>query len=245
MEKNCRNRAVQTRRKTAALLKGILRCGHCGKAMGATFTNRHGKRYQYYLCNHAAKNGYDACPIKSVAAGEIEAAVVDQLRGLFRSPDMIAGTYRAMLAQADVEQQGQRREKDALERRLAELRKMIRSVARAAGEGSAAAVAEELLKLNEECSAVETRLGETAGQVADEQADVPTEQEVAEALRNIDPLWDELFPAEKERIVRLLVGQVVVDIDSMTVRLRPVGLGDLVAEMNAMADGVEERMAAV
>jgi site-specific DNA recombinase len=245
MEKNCRNRAVQTRRKTAALLKGILRCGHCGKAMGATFTNRRGKRYRYYLCNHAERNGYDTCPVKSVAAGEIEAAVVDQLRGILRSPDMIAGTYRAMLEQTGQQQEALRREKDALERRLAELRKMIRNVARATGEGSAAAVAEELLKLNEECSAVETHLSELAGQVADEPAEVPTEQEVAEALRNIDPLWDELFPAEKERIVKLLVEQVVMDTDSMTMRLRPVGLGDLVAEMNAMADGVEERMAAV
>jgi site-specific DNA recombinase len=245
MEKNCRNRAVQTRRKTAALLKGILRCGHCGKAMGATFTNRRGKRYQYYLCNHAAKNGYDACPVKSVAAGQIEAAVVDQLRGLFRSPDMIAQTYRALLEQTDQQRDAQRREKDALERRMAELRKMIRNVARATGEGSAAAVAEELLKLNEECSAVETHLSELAGQVADEPAEVPTEQEVAEALRNIDPLWDELFPAEKERIVKLLVEQVVMDTDSMTMRLRPVGLGDLVAEMNVVAEGVEERMATV
>jgi len=242
MDKNARNRAVQTRRKTAALLKGILRCGHCGKAMGATFTNRRGKRYQYYLCNHAEKNGYDTCPVKSVAAGEIEAAVVDQFRGLFRSPDMIAGTYRAMLDQAEVEQQGQRREKDALERRLAELRKMIRSVARATGEGSAAAMAEELRKLNEECSAAETRLDELAAQVADEQAALPTEREVADALRNIDPLWDELFPAEKERIVRLLVEQVVMDTDSMTVKLRPVGLGAVVAEMNAVADGVAERL---
>jgi site-specific DNA recombinase len=244
MEKNCRNRAIQTRRKTAALLKGILRCGHCDRPMGATFTNRRGKHYQYYLCNHAEKNGYDTCPVKSIAAGEIESAVVDQLRGILRSPDMIAATYRAMLEQAGQDDEGHRREKDALDRRLAELRKMIRNVARATGEGSAAAVAKELQKLNEECTVVETRLGELAAQT-DGQADVPAEREVAESLRNIDPLWDELFPAEKERIVRLLVEQVVVDTDSMTVRLRSTGIGEMVAEMNAVTDGVEERLVTV
>jgi site-specific DNA recombinase len=242
LARNSRHRAAQTRRKTAALLKGLLRCGQCGRAMGATFTNRRGKRYRYYLCNHAEKNGYDTCPVKSIAAGEIEAAVVDQLRGLFRSPDMIAGRYRAMLEQAGQHQEAQRREKDALQRRLAELGKMIRNVARATGEGPAAAMAEELRKLNEECSAVEARLGELAAQVADEQPDVPTEQDVAEALRNIDPAWEELFPAEKERVVHLLVEQVVVDSDSMTLKLRPVGIGTLVSEMSAVADGVEERL---
>ena len=32
-----------------------------------------------------------------------------------------------------------------------------------------------------------------------------TESEVREALERLDPLWDELFPAEQARIVRLLV----------------------------------------
>lgn len=242
LKKNCRTRSSQTRRKTAALLKDILRCGHCGRAMGATFTNRRGKRYRYYLCNHAEKNGYDTCPVKSVAAGQIEAVVVDQLRSLFRSPDVIAGTYRAMLEQADQQQEALHREKDALEHRLAELRKMVRNVARATGDGPADAISDELQKLNEECSAAETRLGELDRQVEDEQSDIPTEQEVAEALRNIDPLWDELFPAEKERIVRLLVEKVTVDTDSMTMKLRPVGLGAMVAEMNGVVGGVEERL---
>ena len=65
------------------------------------------------------------------------------------------------------------------------------------------------------------------------------------ALQKLDQLWDELFPAEKERIVRLLVQDVVVDVDSMTVRLRPGGVGSLVGEITAVADGAEERMAAV
>ena len=35
-----------------------------------------------------------------------------------------------------------------------------------------------------------------------------TEAEVREALEQIDSLWDELFPAEQARIVRLLVDRV-------------------------------------
>ena len=61
--------------------------------------------------------------------------------------------------------------------------------------------------------------------------DIPAERDVAEALRTVGPLWAELFPAEKERIVRLLVETVTVHPEKMTIRLRPVGLIALAAEV--------------
>jgi len=246
LAKNARNRASETRRATPALLKGILRCGHCGKAMGATFTKRRGRRYRYYLCNHAGKSGFDTCPVKSVAADQIEATVVDQLRGIFRSPEVIAATYRSFIEQAGQQQDGLRREKDALERRLVELKKAIRNLAKVAADGPAAAVSDELRKVNDQCAAVEARLAELNAQLAQEQAALPSEQRVAEALRDIDPIWADLYPAEQERIVRLLVEQVVMEPDSLTVRLRPAGVCELVGEMGAVENGaeadVEERL---
>ncbi len=65
-------RAANSRRKTPALLSGLIRCGSCGRSMGVTFTRRRGRTYRYYLCGKAAKQGYDQCPVKSVAAGEVE-----------------------------------------------------------------------------------------------------------------------------------------------------------------------------
>jgi hypothetical protein len=44
-------------------------------------------------------------------------------------------------------------------------------------------------------------------------------------------MWDELFPAEKERIVKLLVREVVVAKDGLLIRLRLNGLNSLVAEL--------------
>jgi site-specific DNA recombinase len=45
------------------------------------------------------------------------------------------------------------------------------------------------------------------------------------------PLWEELFPAEQARIVRLLVERVDLALDGMAVRLRAEGLQTLVAEL--------------
>lgn len=101
-------------------------------------------------------------------AGEIETAVIDQLRGLLRAPEIVVRTWRA---------------------------------ARQSGE--------EIL-----------------------------ETEVREALERLDPLWDELFPAEQARIVRLLVERVDVGIDGADIRLRSEGLTNLVADLRAVQPDV-------
>ena len=54
---------------------------------------------------------------------------------------------------------------------------------------------------------------------------------MAEALRAVEPLWDRLFPAQKERIVRLLVETVIARPDGLTIRLRTTGLVTLTGEL--------------
>ena len=94
-------------------------------------------------------------------AAEIEVAIIDQLRGIFRQPEIIVGTWRSARSEQD---------------------------------------------------------------------DI-TEEEVREALVQLDPLWDELFPAEQARIVQLLVERVDVRMHGVEVRLRPNGLTGLAGEM--------------
>ena len=165
---NYRARGVETRTKTPALLRGILRCAHCGCAMGPTYTKKRGRFYRYYLCVHASKNGHDSCPTRSLSAGEIEHTVVDQLRAILRAPEFLAKTYRSARAQA--EEQG------------------IEGV-------------------------------------------TFSEQDVVNALCSLDPIWDQLFPDERTRIVQLLVKQVDVYPDRAQVHIRAEGLTSLVAEL--------------
>ena len=56
-----------------------------------------------------------------------------------------------------------------------------------------------------------------------------------EALERLDPLWDELFPAEQARIVRLLVERVEVRPEGAAIRLRTAGLASLVRDLGAAA----------
>ncbi|MCX6343457.1 MAG: recombinase family protein [Armatimonadetes bacterium] len=95
IEENTRTWAKHARSKAPALLRGIIRCGACDRSMSPVSTQSRGKRYSYYQCGKASKQGYAACPVGSISAGEIEGAVMAQLRTVFRTPEMVAQTYLA------------------------------------------------------------------------------------------------------------------------------------------------------
>jgi site-specific DNA recombinase len=157
---NVRTRSANTRAQTPALLRGLI-FGPTGAVISPTHTRKGNRLYRYYVIQDVLKRGPDACPVGRVPAAEIEAAVIDQLRGIFRQPQIIVGTWRAARA---------------------------------------------------------------------EQEDI-TEDEAREALLQLNPLWDELFPAEQARIVQLLVERVDVRMHGVEVRLRPNGFSGLVREV--------------
>ena len=93
-----RKRASATRAQTPALLKGLL-YGPDGAAFSPTHTRKGGRLYRYYVSQTVLQHGSGACPVGRVSASEIEAAVVDQLRAVFRQPEIIVGAWRAAKAE--------------------------------------------------------------------------------------------------------------------------------------------------
>jgi hypothetical protein len=160
MQTNAHARRGMARAQTPSLLKGFI-FGPSGQPMTPTHTRKKGKLYRYYSASEAIKRGDLSAPVRHIPAGEIESAVIDQLRAVFRAPEIIVGTWLA---------------------------------ARSRIEGL-------------------------------------TENDVREALTNLDPLWDELFPAEQTRITRLLLDRVDVGVDGIEIRLRTDGLENLVHEL--------------
>ncbi|HET6377001.1 MAG TPA: recombinase family protein [Methylocella sp.] len=161
LQESPRMRANKTRRAEPALLRGLL-FGPSGLAMTPTHTRRKGRLYRYYVTTSVLKLGPETCPVRRVPAAEIEHAVIDQLRGLLRAPEIIVRTWRAA-----------------------------------------------------------------------NKVEAVTEAEIREACERLDPLWDELFPAEQARIIQLLVERVDVGTDGVAIRLRTEGLASLCAELRA------------
>ena len=94
LQESPRKRAARTRAETPALLKGLL-FGPDGAAFSPTHTRKGDRLYRYYVSQTVLKHGAGSCPVGRVPAGEIEAAVIDQLRAVFRQPEIVAGTWKA------------------------------------------------------------------------------------------------------------------------------------------------------
>jgi hypothetical protein len=58
-----------------------------------------------------------------------------------------------------------------------------------------------------------------------------TEREVMSAFQRIDPIWESLFPAEQERVIRLLVEAVLVGNDGLELHLKADGLAEFTTEI--------------
>ena len=94
LQQSPRLRANNTRAETPALLKGLL-YGPDGAAFSPTHTRKGDRLYRYYVSQTVLKHGAGKCPVARVPAAEIEAAVIDQIRGMLRAPEVVMSTWRA------------------------------------------------------------------------------------------------------------------------------------------------------
>jgi len=58
-----------------------------------------------------------------------------------------------------------------------------------------------------------------------------TQDDARLALERLDPLWEELFPAEQARIIHLLVDRVEIEAGGADVRLKLEGLASLARDL--------------
>jgi site-specific DNA recombinase len=63
--------------------------------MSPSHTRKSGKLYRYYVSQTAVKRNRSECAVKQVPAAEIEQIVLDQIRLLLSTPEIIVQTWRA------------------------------------------------------------------------------------------------------------------------------------------------------
>ena len=63
-------------------------------------------------------------------------------------------------------------------------------------------------------------------------------------MTRLDVIWDQLFPAEQARIVKLLVEKVIVSPNDLEVRLRANGIERVVLDLQPASANQSEEVAA-
>jgi DNA invertase Pin-like site-specific DNA recombinase len=141
----CRLRA---RDKHFHVLKGIVLCGCCGRAMVPNASGKRdpsGQLYRYYTCGHAHKDRTDArCPVRHVSASALEAAVIGFLGECSQHPDVLGATSAQAQRRAEAERTPLRAKLTELDRTLADLTQQLRHCAQAVARGGIDFLGDEL-----------------------------------------------------------------------------------------------------
>ena len=227
IEAPARVRAGSSRAKTPGLLRGLLRCGHCGGSMALTFTGN-ARQYRYYACHNATQTSYTNCPLRSVSAGIIEEVVKDRLRVIFQSPEVMERTQAAVEHIRKEEQAAFEAERRPLEEELVGVRACERQLLKNLSDEDSPFVRSELNRLGERAAALQLKIAAVDEKVEDARARTRRATDLQREMEIFDNIWDNLFPAEQQRIVRLIISRAVLYTDRLELTLRIRGLESVV-----------------
>ena len=214
---NSFNRGNRLPSKHGGLLKGLIRCPDCNVAMVHNMTKRKSIVYRYYTCVRAIKRGRQSCKHPSLPAGEIEAAVVDQVRSISRDTRLRDEIIRQAM---DATQQG----KKELESQQTQL---TRQLNRDHGEVQQLAlehqpnnsIAYRIADVQERIEEGQHKLAKVNRQLLDLEKQELSTTEIAEAFIDFDRIWDALTTREKSQLLALLVSKVEFDQSDCTIAI--------------------------
>ena len=217
LRENSFNRGNRLPSKHGGLLKGLIRCPNCNVAMVHNMTKRNAIVYRYYTCIRAIKRGRQSCKHPSLPAGEIEAAVVDQVREISRDTKLRDEIIRqAMLAT----QQG-RSELEShhvqLTRQLTRDHGEIRELA--LEQNPSSSLAHRIADIQDRIAKAELELAKVNRQLHDLDKQQMTTEEIQEAFIDFDRIWDALTTREQSQLLALLVSKVEFDQSDCTIAI--------------------------
>lgn len=213
LEDNKPVKVSMARTKMVAPLKGVIRCGHCGCSMGPTYARKNGRHYTYYICQKDSKRTVSRCPLKRIPAGDIEQAERERLF----------------------------KQKAQLEMELSQAREQALELMKPSSDQPGKA--EMLTTVNRQAVELSKQLTHVSERCRAYQGNSITEQDVSEAFQNVEGFWEDLFPVERNRLIRLLVDKVEIRETGIDMELRTNGLTTLIAELAGLACEVTERRA--
>jgi site-specific DNA recombinase len=217
LRENGFNRGNRLPSKHGGLLKGLIRCPNCNVAMVHNMTKRNSIVYRYYTCVRAIKRGRQSCKHPSLPAGEIEAAVVDQVRAISRDTRLRDEIIRQAM---EATEQG-RKELESQQTQL------TRQLNRDHGEVQQLALDQRpnnsivyrIADVQERIEEAEHQLAKVNRQLVDLEKQELSTQEIEEAFIDFDRIWDALTTREKSQLLALLVSKVEFDQSDCTIAI--------------------------
>lgn len=235
LKNNAQASGAAVRNTQGALLKGIIRCSCCDSAMSHNHYQRKGRVYRYYVCIKAQKNGWATCPSKSLPAADLDAFVVERLKGMGKNPELVEQTLKAARKQhaehLKVLRASLKRHLDERDRLQTEELDLLK--VRMEGGDARTSVAQRMAE-------IEARTHELDSAIANAEEEIEVAERMSldpddlrRAIEAFDGIWDVLSPRERAHVVRLLVERVEFNGETgkVSVTFRPLGARLLLDEL--------------
>lgn len=205
-----------------SIVQGLVSCSKCGYALTRTSTHSSARKIHYYRClgSDAWRHlGGTVCGNRPVRQDLLDEVVWREISRLLENPNLIDGELERRLTAAREAAPTKRRE-EALRRDLARLRKGM--------DRLMTAYQEDLLSLDElRCrmpelrqreKAIHAELQSIAAQAQNRAAHLHLAETLSAFLKRLRSAAESLDIYERQRIVRLLVKEVLVGDDTIVIR---------------------------
>ncbi len=209
---------VQERDKHVHLLKGLLKCGHCGTALTPYPSGKKdpdGNPYLYYSCGHVSKDGSASeCPVRSIPARPFEDLIIRYLGEIGRHPEIIEEAVRASNEEKTRALRPLRSKLAELEKRHRELAEDVSSCIEAVKKKGANSITDDFMAEAERLSAekrrVELEREKLQIDVNYRENVVADKQVIADSLLRFESVVKSLPPDEQKELVQMMVREISV-----------------------------------
>jgi site-specific DNA recombinase len=180
-------------------------------------TKRNSIVYRYYTCLRAIKRGRQACKHPSLPAGEIEAAVVDQVRVISRDNRLRDEITRQAM---EATQQGKKElesQQTQLTRQLTRDHSEVQQLV--LDQQPNHSIIYRLSDIQQRIDQTQQQLAKVNRQLLELEKQELSTQEIAEAFIDFDRIWEALTMREQSQLLALLVSKVEFDQSDCTIAI--------------------------
>ncbi|MGC8884867.1 MAG: recombinase family protein [Bryobacteraceae bacterium] len=203
LKQNAPARDSPHRRRTEALLRGLLYCASCGAAMYPTYSTNGHRQYRYYICVRSTQRTDGYCTTRAVSAPAVEEAVIESIRLFAAAPEAIEGCARAARKRVAEQLARLREELQELNARVKNWKSQMARMREPEPERQAA--------LRAQIAAGEARTAEVRKEILRLEKLRLDEKALRAEAGGFDRLWQVLILEEQIRFVRQLVEKVGYD----------------------------------
>lgn len=206
------------RDKHGHLLKGMIHCGHCGRALIPHDSGKRdpaGRPYRYYDCGQAARKSRDEnCPVGRLAAGSLESVVVAFLCELGKHPQVAHITLTDHRSNQQMDREPLRASLTDTEKSLTEINRQINNCVDAIAVGGAEMLGDELkqrvLALRERRQELIVKREQLQQDLRGCEEEKLSEKRVLTALNRLGEVLPRLSLEEQKELVGLFIERISV-----------------------------------